>query len=215
MPPRPILLLVAFAIGLPQTPAAEPPALKLPTGFVATEFSDPKLANDIYTLHIDAAGRVVVCGRGYVRELLDGDGDGHADQVRELVSGLKDGPMGVLWEGDTLHVVADGGLKRYRGVDGTRPATEAETILAVRTGGEHDAHAVRRGPDGWLYLLCGNNAEVDRLVKPAPTSPIAKPVAGCVLRFSPDFKSVEIVAHGFRNAYDMDFSSDGELFTFD
>ena len=36
-----------------------------------------------------------------------------------------------------------------------------------------------------------------------------------MLRFSPDFKSTEIVAHGFRNAYDMDFNTDGELFTFD
>src|SRR6266496_1560901 len=40
-------------------------------------------------------------------------------------------------------------------------------------------------------------------------------VAGCVLRFSPDFKDCEIVAQGFRNPYCMDFNLDGELFTFD
>src|SRR5207248_6496503 len=47
------------------------------------------------------------------------------------------------------------------------------------------------------------------------TSPIKEPVAGCVLRLTPDLKSSEIVADGFRNAYGMDFNLDGELFTFD
>jgi hypothetical protein len=36
-----------------------------------------------------------------------------------------------------------------------------------------------------------------------------------VLRFTPDLRYSEIVAHGFRNAYGMDFNLDGELFTFD
>ena len=48
-----------------------------------------------------------------------------------------------------------------------------------------------------------------------PTSPIKDPVAGCMLRFPPDFKGCEIVADGFRNAYGFDFNSDGEWFTFD
>src|SRR5262249_22724215 len=69
--------------------------------------------------------------------------------------------------------------------------------------------------DGWLYLLCGNNAGVDRSFARLPTSPVAEPVAGCVLRFPPDLKSCEIVADGFRNPYGMDFGPDGELFTFD
>jgi hypothetical protein len=30
-----------------------------------------------------------------------------------------------------------------------------------KTGGEHSAHAIRRGPDGWLYVLCGNNTGID------------------------------------------------------
>jgi putative heme-binding domain-containing protein len=48
-----------------------------------------------------------------------------------------------------------------------------------------------------------------------PTSPIKDPIAGCVVRFTPDLQSSEIVADGFRNAYDMDFNADGELFTYD
>jgi len=48
-----------------------------------------------------------------------------------------------------------------------------------------------------------------------PHSPITRPVAGCVVRFSPDFTKKEIVADGFRNAYDMDFNLNGDLFTYD
>ena len=86
--------------------AAEPAAgLKVPDGFIVTEFAGPDLANDIYCLHISADGRVVVAGRGYVRQLLDTDGDGQADRAVDLVTGLRDGPMGILLEGEDLYLV--------------------------------------------------------------------------------------------------------------
>src|SRR3954464_5350721 len=102
-------LLTLAAVAAPCSAADAVPGLKVPPGFTVTEYAGPALANDIYTLHVDARGRVVVAGRGYVRELVDTDGDGRADLAVELVAGLKDGPMGLLWEGDVLHVVADGG----------------------------------------------------------------------------------------------------------
>jgi hypothetical protein len=48
-----------------------------------------------------------------------------------------------------------------------------------------------------------------------PTSPIKEPTDGTVLRLSPDLTKGEVVAHGYRNAYDFDFSAGGDLFTFD
>lgn len=206
-------LLTLASIAVP-CPAAEPvPGLKVPPGFTVTEYAGPALANDIYTLHVDARGRVVVAGRGYVREIVDSDGDGRADRAIELVAGLKDGPMGLLWEGGDLYLVADGGLKRYRGVDGMKPAMNPETVLAVRTAGEHDAHAVRRGPDGALYLMCGNMAGVTPKTVTGTRSPITDPTAGVLLRI--EGESVAVIADGFRNAYDFDFSTRGEPFTFD
>ena len=61
----------------------------------------------------------------------------------------------------------------------------------------HRLHAIQRGPDGWLYVLCGNNTGIDRTYAELPTSPVKEPIAGCVLRFQPDLKKCEIVAHGF------------------
>ena len=189
--------------------------LRVPPGFEVTEFADSSLANDVYTLAIDTRGRVTVAGRGYVRILLDTRKSGRADRAIDFADGPKSGAMGLLWEGDYLFCTGDGGLRRYRvGADG-RAAGPPELIRAMKTGGEHSAHAVRRGPDGWLYVLCGNNTGINRTYAQTPTSPVREPVAGCVLRFSPDLKTSEIVADGFRNAYDMDFNADGELFTYD
>jgi putative membrane-bound dehydrogenase-like protein len=190
--------------------------LRLPPGFEVTEFADSKLANDIFCMTLDPHGRVVVSGRGYVRTLVDADGDGRADRAVDFADAPKEGAQGLLWEGDSLYVVGDGGLRRYRDAHGDgRADGPSELIRAVKTGGEHDAHALRRGPDGWLYLLCGNMAGIDGRFAERPTSPIREPVAGCVVRFTPDLKQSEIVADGFRNPYGMDFNVDGELFTFD
>ena len=198
------------------SPAQTPPhGLRVPDGFEVTEFADSALANDIYCLAFDPAGRVVVSGRGYLRLLLDEDGDGRAERAVEFTQAPKDGAMGLFWEGDTLFCMGDGGLRRYRDASGEGRLSPPGLIHAFKTGGEHDAHAIRRGPDGWLYVLCGNNAgRIDRKAV-LPTSPIRQAVAGCMLRFPPDFKGCEIVADGFRNAYAFDFNSAGDLFTFD
>ncbi len=196
--------------------AAPDHGLRVPAGFEVTQFADDKLANDIYTLTIDPQGRIVVAGRGYIRILVDDDGDGRADRALDFADAPKDGAMGLLWEGDTLYATGDGGLRRFRDQDGDGKADRpSELIRALKTGGEHSAHALRRGPDGWLYVLCGNNTGIDKSYATLPTSPIQEPIAGCVLRFSPDLKQSEIVAHGFRNPYGMDFNLDGELFTYD
>jgi putative heme-binding domain-containing protein len=209
-----LTLFILLAV-LPEARAQAPArGLRVPDGFEVVEYADGKLANDIFCMTVDPQGRLVVSGRGYIRTLIDDDGDGRADRAVEFAAGPKDGAQGLLWEGDTLYVTGDGGLRRYRARAG-RADGPSELIRALRTGGEHDAHAIRRGPDGWLYVLCGNNTGIDRSFAQLPTSPITDPVAGCVLRFTPDLKKSEIVADGFRNAYGMDFNLDGELFTFD
>ncbi len=193
-----------------------PPEVKVPHGFSISLYSDNPLAPDIYTMTIDDAGRVLVAGRGYVRVLVDDDGDGVADRAIDLIDGLKDGPMGLLAEGDSLYVVSEGGLQRYRGYNGKDKLKQPpETLVKLKTSGEHDAHMVRRGPDGWLYLLCGNSAGVSKNTIFGKRSPVKDPVAGALIRISPDGKEVEVVSDGFRNPYSFDFNLDGEPFAAD
>jgi putative heme-binding domain-containing protein len=195
--------------------AGSVPGLRLPPGFAITEFAGDQLANDIWSMTIDSRGRVVVSGPGYLRILVDDHNRGRADRAID-VADVHEGAQGLLWEGSYLYFTADGGLRRYHiGRDGDHADGPAELIRAMHTGGEHCAHAVRRGPDGWLYVLCGNSTGIDTRHAQLPTSPIHQPTAGCVLRFTPDLRHSEIVADGYRNAYDMDFNPDGDLFTFD
>jgi putative heme-binding domain-containing protein len=208
-----LILFVYFSL-CPLCLCGEFLGMRVPDGFEITEFADAKLANDIHCLTIDPRGRIVVSGPGYLRVLIDSKGDSKVDRAIDLVPGLKDGPQGLLWEGNTLYFTADGGLRRVT-IKDDKPAGPSKLIRAMKTGGEHDAHAILRGPDGWLYVLCGNNAGIDKRYATLPTSPIAEPTAGCVLRFSPDLRNSEIVADGFRNPYGMDFTADGELVTFD
>jgi len=188
--------------------------LRVPEGFTIAEFAESQQANDIYCMTIDAKGRLLVSGRGYLRSLIDCDDDGKADTVIDFAKEPADGAMGMLWEDGYLYYVGDGGLRRVKEKD-CKAAGPSELLRKIATGGEHSAHCIRRGPDGWLYLLCGNNSGVDKSFATTEKSPIRDPVAGTVLRFSPDFKQSEIVADGFRNPYGMDFNGDGELFTYD
>jgi putative heme-binding domain-containing protein len=190
--------------------------LRLPAAFEITQVADGALANDIYCLTLDPRGRVVVSGRGYVR-LLVADGRGRAVRALDFAAAPADGAMGLFWEGDTLYCVGGGGLWRYREAGGAGRTRRPELLVKLRTGGEHDAHAVSRGPDGWLYVLCGNSTGLPRGLPLLPTSPVhdKETVAGYLMRLPPDFSGYEIVAHGLRNAYGLDFNGDGEPFTFD
>src|SRR5438552_10040098 len=107
---RRIAALFAFIVLMLPGPAfgqSIPPGLKVPPGFEVTEFAGPALANDIYCMTLDPRGRVVVAGRGYIKVLVDDDGDGKADRAIDFADSPKDGAMGLYWEGDSLYVTGD------------------------------------------------------------------------------------------------------------
>src|SRR2546425_1000092 len=103
--------------------------LRVPPGFEVTEFADSKLANDIFSMTIDPRGRIVVSGRGYIRILVDDDNDGHADRAIDFADGPTDGAQGMLWEGTSLFVTGDGGLRRYRDEDGDDRADGPSALI--------------------------------------------------------------------------------------
>ena len=198
-----------------------------PAGFRCVQFAGDGLAHDVFCLTHDAAGAVVVSGPGYVKRLLDDDGDGAADRAQVFASAPQTGAQGMYFLGDDLLAVGDGGLLRFRDEDGdgvwdgegrTSPdggGAEPDKFLTFRTWGEHDVHAIRKGPDGWWYLIAGNFSEVGADYVTRETSPVPDPSAGVLVRFSPDLTGGEVVAHGMRNAYDFAFHPSGDAFTYD
>lgn len=190
--------------------------VRVPEGFEVTVFADDNLAHDIFAMTIDSQGRVVVSGAGYVRILVDNNSDGRADESKVFADGPKTGAQGLYFLGRDLFCIGDEGLLRYRDADGDdRADGPPDLFLRCKTGSEHHVHSIQKGPDGWWYLIAGNYAGITASYATLATSPIKQPEAGTLLRLKPDLSGGEIVADGFRNAYDFAFNGQGDIFTFD
>jgi putative membrane-bound dehydrogenase-like protein len=208
-----VFLAASGRLGAQQEPPVE---LLAPKGFEVTRFAGDALAHDIHSMTIDASGRIVVSGPGYVKILVDHDGDGRADFARDYADGPATGAQGMYFMGRDLLCTGDEGLIRFQDKNGDdRADGPPETFLKIKTGSEHHAHAVRRGPDGWWYVIAGNFSEVTSGYATDPASPVRNPRGGVLLRLKPDLSGGEILADGFRNAYDFDFDIDAELFAYD
>ncbi len=206
-----------LALGSPNAgQAADDLGVRVPEGFEVVEFAGDELAHDIYSMTIDSQGRVVVAGAGYVKILIDRDGDGKADEAKLFSDSPRNGAQGMFFHGRSLLCVGDAGLLRYRDANGDDQADgPPDVFLKTKTGGEHDVHSIQHGPDGWWYVIAGNGAGITGKYATLASSPIRQPRAGVIFRLRPDLSGGEILSHGLRNAYDFAFNGQGDLFTYD
>jgi putative heme-binding domain-containing protein len=147
--------------------------------------------------------------------------------------------MGLLYAFDSLYVSGNGpdklGLYRIKDTDSDDRFDKVEFLKRFDgAGGEHGSHGLVLGPDNKIYYIHGNFVKVPADVSSAsPHRNYAedvllprqedgngfgvgnKPPGSFVLRMDKDAKDCELFASGMRNAYDLDFNTDGELFTFD
>lgn len=191
--------------------------IKVPEGFEVTKAARDDLATNVYCMTVSPTGEVFVAGPGYIKALIDSDGDKVFDQARLFANGPKSGAQGMCFDGDDLLCTGDGALLRFADANGDGVADGAPAkILPIKTGGEHDAHAIRKGPDGWWYLLAGNSTPILPQYYSDPYSPVKDNArAGFLMRIGPRWREKQIFCHGFRNAYDFDFNSLGEVFVYD
>src|SRR5262245_59711197 len=103
--------------------------LRVAKDFKVTLVSDHTLANDLYSMTLDAKGRIVVSSAGWIKTLHDDNGDGKADRA-ELFAEVKSGAMGMCFDGNDLLVSAGGGLWRYRDADGDGKADGPPELLS-------------------------------------------------------------------------------------
>ena len=192
--------------------------VELPAGYGIQKVAGNDLVPDASAMTVDPAGKPVVSGPGYVRRLIDGNGDGLFDSFETLAKTNRIA-QGIWFDGKEMWLTVDGALKRSV----SRAAGEPfvfENVVTITTGKEHGSHAIRKGPDGWWYVLCGNATVIREQYYSLASSPIKNPRAGFLMRFPADVGTgesfaAEIVCHGFRNPYDFDFNSDGEIFVYD
>jgi putative heme-binding domain-containing protein len=148
--------------------------------------------------------------------------------------------QGLLWAFDSLYVVVNrgqkyaSGLYRAKDTDGDDMLDSVELLRKLDGGGEHGPHAVLLGPDREsLYVVAGNATKMpdltsslvprfwgeDETLRHMPDGrgfmADEKAPGGFICKVDPEGKKWELVSMGYRNPYDMAFSKDGELFTYD
>lgn len=187
-----------------------------PEGFVVETVAGDQFVHDVYSMTTDHFGNPVVSGPGYIRTLSGQDESGIYTKSIDLKANIVQGAQGLWCEPGKYFFVADAGLWVVSDSNGDMVADgPGRKLLDLPTGGEHDAHAIRRGPDGWWYLIAGNFASNIGELQNDADAPIAEPRAGTLWRISPDFSKRGVWAHGLRNAYDFDFLADGSVVTYD
>lgn len=171
--------------------------------------------------------------------IRDTNHDGKFESVAPFCKEVKN-VQGILPIGNRVYAVGEGpsggALYQIIDQDGDGRSDQLTTVVKFRGNiGEHGPHSVHLGPDGMLYILVGNFAQID--AKADPRSPFANAYegdlvqpryedpngyaagvpapGGTILRTDMSGSFVEVVAGGFRNPYDFAFNNDGEMFTYD
>ena len=195
------------------------------------------------SIAVDDRGRLYVSPQGKAPDggimRLTLTDRGQVDKVDWLKPPVA-GAMGMLWAFNTLYVSGQGpegqAIYRLRDTDGDDHLDEARLFKKVPGGGgEHGAHAMVVGPDNKLYIAHGNSTPLiegttaaspyrnyqedyllERVLDPVATFfDKLKVPYGQVLRTDSEGREWELFSGGFRNHYDIDFNSDGELFSYD
>lgn len=180
--------------------------------------------------------------RGPLLLLSDTDGDGVHDKVTTYCEEVTS-CQGLLAINGHVLAIGQGpeGAAVYRLSDTDRDQKIDEVKALLHFEGpirEHGAHGLVLGPDGLVYIMVGNHTTIDTTRKEfAPSSPLrdyyegdlvqprhedprghavgVKVPGGTILRMDIEGRVVEQYAGGLRNAYDLAFNQQGELFTYD
>lgn len=169
--------------------------------------------------------------------LEDTDGDGVADSSKVFVQD-KDlrSPLGIAVVGNKVIVSCSPSIIVYTDLDGDDRPDKKEVFLTGFGGLDHDhgLHAGVAGPDGKLYFIAGNAGPHEVSDKSGQTlragsvytggspyntknTPALKSsdgkiwAGGVAFRVNPDGTGLEVLAHNFRNSYELAVDSYGNM----
>jgi glucose/arabinose dehydrogenase len=164
--------------------------VSVPRGFTVEVYAEGLPGARWLALGPDGLPYVSQPSAGRVIRLPDDDGDGRADSVVDVVTGL-DRPHGLAFRGDTLYVAETGRVVRL--VPGV--ATPQVMVDGLPTGG-HWTKTLVFGPDGMLFVSIGSSCNV---------CDEADPRRAAVMRYRADGSAAERFAWGLRNSVGLAF----------
>ena len=186
--------------------------LKVEKGFSVSLYADSVLAPDVYSMTLDPEGFVVISSRGYIKRLIDEDGDGVAEKGK-VIRKSSSGAMGMLFVDEKTLLTSEGGkFNRYYDDNGDGVFENDPELIAKFGGGEHGIHGIRKDNKGRIYLIGGNDAKFSGH---NDLKQYKKLEGGAIIRYDADLKKPILIGHGFRNPYDFDFNSEGQIYTYD
>lgn len=213
-------------------------------GLEATVFAtEPMLVNPT-NMDIDSKGRIWVCEAynyrydlnptNSTREtgdriliLEDTDGDGVADSRKVFYEGKDiDAALGIAVFGNKVIVSSSPNIWVFTDENGDDKPDKKELLFTGIGGLQHDhgVHSFIFGPDGKLYFNFGNAGEqvLDKDGKPVVdkagnvVNHQGKPYRqGMIFRCSTDGSEFEVLAHNFRNNYEVAVDAFGTLWQSD
>ncbi|MEO8748586.1 MAG: PQQ-dependent sugar dehydrogenase, partial [Rhodanobacter sp.] len=193
---RSLVILLLVLVMAPAFAAGKLDRLVLPPGFHVALFSD-QLPN-ARAMALGARGTVFVgsTGSGKVYALTDSNGDGVADKVRVIVSGL-DLPMGVAFHDGDLNVSAVSPILVFRDIEQHLDDPPKPVVVTDKLPGElhHGGKFIRFGPNGKLYVAIGAPCNI---CDPGPDH-------GKIIRMNADGSDWQDVARGVRNSVGFDW----------
>ena len=168
--------------------------LDLPPGFHIEVFAE---VQGVRTLApAPELGLIFVGGTGSaLKAIVDRDGDGRAEAVETLGSGLQ-APHGVAYHEGFLYVAERHRVVRYDlgGFTGKLPAPQV-IFAGLPDSSHHGRRVIAVGPDRRLYVAVGTPCNIC----------MPKGLEGSILRLPLDGGAPEIFARGIRNSVGLDF----------
>ncbi|MEQ8786865.1 MAG: HEAT repeat domain-containing protein [Pirellulaceae bacterium] len=208
--------------------------------FAVTKVLDGDTLGSLIAMTFNEFGHIIASREGGPLLLItDSNNDKLHDKIRVYCDKVTS-CQGILALNGDVYVTGEGpeGAALYRLADRDRDGQLEDVKALLKFDGpmgEHGPHGLVLGPDGMIYLASGNHAKpmmpIDAssphykfyegdLVGPRYEDPGGhamgvKAPGGAVLRMDLEGNNVQVVAGGLRNAYDLAFNQQGELFVHD
>ncbi len=166
----------------------------------------------------EEGGRIII--------LEDTDQDGKADKRTVFYQGMDVHiALGIAVLGNKIFVTRSPHLLVFTDEDSDDIPDKKEVLFTGMKGpGDHSGHAVVFGPDGKLYWNMGNQGGIiqktngDTVLSTAGHPVIAYGrdyIGGMIFRCNPDGSDFEVLAHNFRNNYEVAVDSYGNIWQSD
>jgi len=228
----------------PEAAASSLKEFTVAKGLEVTVFASEPMVRNPTDMDIDERGRVWVTeGVNYrssfqswgvlqpagdrIVILEDTKGDGMADKETTFYQGTDiNAALGICVLGNKVIVSSSPNVFLFTDTNGDGKADTKEILFSGIGGFDHDhgVHAFTFGPDGKLYFNFGNEGHQlkDKDGKPVVdldgnlVNNSGKPYRmGMIFRCDPDGSHVEVLAHNFRNNYEVAVDSFGTLWQSD